>query len=75
MLYDILRLPRVLLTSLYFSQDKAFARIKTIGDMFVLKNIPHLITHDLCAVYLCIDVCVRVTINPRINATVCYKLA
>ena len=43
--------------------------------MFVLKDIPHLIANDLCSVYLSIDVGVRVTINPRINTIVCYKLA
>ena len=41
---------------LVLSQDKVLARIETVGDMFVFKNIPHLITNDLCPVYLSIDV-------------------
>ena len=42
--------------SLSFSQDKALARIKTIGDMFILENISHLIANYLCSVYLSINV-------------------
>ena len=41
---------------LCLSQDKALVRSKTIGDMFILENISHLIANDLCSVYLSINV-------------------
>lgn len=40
--------------------------------MFVLKYIPHLIAYDLCLTDLGINICMRVTINPRIYLAICY---
>ena len=73
-LYDTLR-PKIFLVGLCLSQDKVLAWFKTIGDMFILTNISHLIANDPCAIYLSIDVGVRVPINPSVNATVSYKFA
>lgn len=41
--------------------------------MFILKYIPHLIAYYLCPTDLSINICMRVSINPRIYLIICYQ--
>lgn len=61
-------------TFLKLLDERIITQNKTIGDMFVFKNISHLIAHDLRTVYFSINIGVGMSVNPRINAIVGYKL-
>ena len=61
-------------TLLHLIDERIATQNKTIGDMFVFKNISHLIAHDLRTVYFSINIGVGMSVYPRINAIVGYKL-